>query len=72
MCYWRLIPKETPKADLGGKRRAVFGGYARSARSGSTLEVSQRLTFGLSSVGGALVRFLPIVGWGRTMTPEDV
>jgi hypothetical protein len=46
--------KGTPEADLGGKRKAVFWGYAGSAKLGKPFEVSQRLTLGLLDFGGAL------------------
>jgi len=54
--FVRLIPeKENPEADLGGKRRAVFRGYAGSSRLGSPLKAAQRMTLGLLGVGGASV-----------------
>jgi hypothetical protein len=64
MCCWRLIPKENPKDDLRGKRKAVLVGYAGSKHVGQTVPGAQPLTLGLSGLGGAMVRFHPIVGRG--------
>jgi hypothetical protein len=45
--------KETPKDNLGGKRKAVFGGYAGWSQLGLSFEASQPVTLDLSGFGGA-------------------
>jgi len=67
-----LINKKPPMITSGGKRKAVFGGYARSTQLGRPFKAPQPVTLGLSGFGGGPTCLQPIVGWKKTMTPGDV
>src|SRR5271157_3291059 len=64
-----LINKNPPRMTSGGKRKAVFVGYAGSRQLGSPFQASQPVTLGLSGFGGASILCQPMVGWSKTMTP---
>jgi len=69
----QLMPKqEPPKDHLGGKRKAVFCGYAGSRWLGRPFKASQPVTLGLSGFGGESIRYQPMVGWSKIMTPCNV
>ena len=69
----RLIPKqEPPKDDLGGKRKAVFVAVCRVKAVGQTVQGIPTGDFGLSGFGGASIRYQPMVGWRKIMTPCNV
>ena len=56
----------------GGNGKPFFGGYAGSRQLGRPFKAPQPVTLGLSGFGGASIRFQPMVGWKKTMTPCDV
>ena len=53
----------------GGNGKPFFWGYAGSRQLGSPFEASQPMTLGLSGFGGESIRYQPIVGWKKTVTP---
>src|SRR5208337_1142574 len=64
--------KNPPRITSGGKRKAVFWGVCRVKAVGQTVQGTPTGDFGLTGFGGESIRYQPMVGWSKIMTPCNV
>src|SRR5271157_2693992 len=64
--------KYPPRMTSGGNGKPFFSGYAGSSRLGRPFKASQPVTLGLTGFGGESIRYQPMVGWSKIMTPCNV
>jgi len=55
----------------GGNGKPLLWRYAGLRQLGLSFKAPQPVTLGLSGFGGVSIRYQPMVGWKKTLTPGD-